>query len=182
MRLEHQLNDQSEKDLVYAMIAQKGDAAIEPLQAHLKRARQMAIPLRLLSEMKGTETAIDAAIELLRVEHKKDDFKPDKKMQILVWLAEGRHTRASASAELFLHDFDEGVRYAAAEVLIASGEEPARAALEKALANPKEESTRVQRRIADVFSNKGWKLDHPEAMATNCPPGFVVRGDRLVST
>lgn len=181
MRLEHQLNDQNEKELVYGMIAGQGDAAIEPLRAHLKRARQMAIPLRLLAEMRGTEEAVNAAIELLELERKKDDFKPEKKMQILVWLAEGRHVRAAPVAEHFLDDFDEGVRYSAAEVLIASGEEPARRALERALANPKEESTRVARRIADIFSGRGWRLEHPDAMAAHCPPGFAVRGDRLVS-
>lgn len=181
MRLEHQLNDQSEKDMVYAMMVQKGEAAIEPLRAHLKRARQMAIPLRLLSELRGTDEAVDAAIELLGLEHKKDDFKPEKKMQILVWLAEGRHTRAAPAAQPFLQDFDEGVRYAAAEVLIAAGDEGARRALERSLADPKEESTRLRRRVADVFASRSWKLEDPAALEAHCPTGFAVRGDRLVT-
>lgn len=181
MRLEHQLNDQSEKESVYALLVGHGKATLEPLQAHLKKARQVGIPLRLLAEIEGIGAAVDTAIALLQAERQKDDFKPEKKRQLLVWLAEGRHTRAAGVAAGFLDDFDEGVRYAAAEVLIAAGDDGARAALEGALGHPKEESTRLRTRIADVFASKSWPLADADAVAAHLPAGFTVRNGRVVT-
>ncbi|MBA2321772.1 MAG: hypothetical protein H0V89_11530, partial [Deltaproteobacteria bacterium] len=89
MRLEHQLKDTAEKESLYDELVRIGRPVVEPLRAHLKKSRQVTIPLRLLAELEGVETTVGAVIELLEQELKKDDFKPEKKRQLLVWLAEG---------------------------------------------------------------------------------------------
>jgi hypothetical protein len=181
MRLEHQLKDTDEKDALFAQLVQIGQPVVEPLRAHLKKARQVTIPLRLLAELEGIDESVRTVLALLEAERTKDDFKPDKKRQLLVWLAEGRHAKGAPIAAHFAADFDEGVRYAAAEVLICAGDEPARHALEGMLGNPKEESTRVRTRVADVFAARSWKLENPEAVAPHLPPGFAVRNGRVVA-
>jgi hypothetical protein len=181
MRLEHQLKDTDEKEAVYDQLVRIGKPVVEPLRVHLKNGRQVSIPLRLLVELDGIDAAVALVLDLLEHERKKDDFKPDKKRQLLVWLAEGRHLRGAPVAAAFVSDFDEGVRYAAVEVLIAAADEPARSVLEKVLADPKEESTRVRTRVADIFASRAWKLEDPDAVAAHLPPGFVLRNGRVAA-
>ncbi len=181
MRLEHQLKDSDEKEAVYDQLVRIGQPVVEPLRAHLKKARQVSIPLRLLAELDGIDQTVGLVLQLLEQERKKDDFKPDKKRQLLVWLADGRHLRGAPVAAPFLTDFDEGVRYAAVEVLIASSDEASRSALETVLADPKEESTRVRTRVADIFSSRAWKLENPEAVAPHLPVGFGLRNGRVAA-
>ena len=87
MALEHQLKDAGEKDLAYALLAGKGAAAVEAVQAWLKTCKQVAQPLKLYEELVGREKAVEFALDLLDAERKRDDFKPDKKKRLLVWLA-----------------------------------------------------------------------------------------------
>jgi len=179
MALEHQLKDSGEKDLVYALLASKGANAIEPTVAWLKTCRQVVLPLRLYEELTDKGRTIERACELLAAERARDDFKPDKKKRLLVWLAEQRHPSATAAAAPFLADFDEGVRYAALEVLAAQDDASAREPLLDALLRPDEESNRVRVRIADVFANRRWAVD-PAKVADRLPNGYSVRDNRIV--
>lgn len=179
MNLENQLKDQSEKELVYDLLLQKGDALKAPLRAHLKSCRQIALPLRLLEELEGEQAAIEQVFELLRIELEKDDFKPAKKTNLLVWLAERRHPDAVEQVRPFLKDFDEGVRYAAAEVLVGQNTDAARPHLLAVLTNPAEESNRLRVRIAEVFAQRRWPVDGAD-LEGRLVGGFQVRDGRIV--
>ena len=179
LALDHQLKDSGEKDLAYSLLAGKGDSAIEATRAWLKTCKQVALPLRLYEELAGREKAVELAMELLEAERKRDDFKPDKKKRLLVWLSDQRHPGACAAAAPFLADFDEGVRYAAAEVLAAQDDSAAQEPLLQALIRPDEESNRVRVRIADVFANRRWQVD-PARVADRLPNGYAVRDNRIV--
>lgn len=180
VNLENQLKDQSEKELVYALLLQKGDALEAPLRAHLKRCRQIALPLRLFEELRGEQATIELVFELLRLELEKDDFKPAKKTNLLVWLAERKHPDAIEQARPFLQDFDEGVRCAAAEILIGQGSDQARPPLLAALAHPGEESNRLRVRIAEVFAQRRWPVDDAD-LEGRLVGGYAVREGRIVS-
>lgn len=180
MNLENQLKDQSEKEFTYDLLLQKGDALEAPLRSHLKRCRQFALPLRLFEELRGEQAAIELVFELLRIELEKDDFKPDKKSNLLVWLAERKHPDAIEQVRPFLQDFDEGVRYAAAEVLIGQGTDAARPHLLAALAHPGEESNRLRVRIAEVFAQRRWPVDDAD-LEGRLIGGYTVRDGRIVS-
>jgi len=178
MNLEHQMKDASEKEFVYSLLASHGTKVIEPVKAWLRQCRQFSLPLRLLADVAGQETAIHTAFELLEIEFKKDDFKPEKKKGILIWLAEIRHPGCIDAAKPFLKDFDEGVRYAASEVLALQGGETARKLLVDTLANPKEESNRLKVRIAELFASKGWSAE--EVVAERLPGGFRWADGRIL--
>ena len=181
LSLEHQMKDAGEKDLAYSLLLAKGEQAIEPTKAWLRQCKQFAMPLRLLGEIGGGNAAIETAYELLELELKKDDFKPEKKKGLLVWLADMRHSGASRAAEPFLKDFDEGVRYAAAEVIIAQGADTGRGPLLDVIANPKEESNRLKTRIAEIAVQRSWRVeDRAEALTKSLPSGFQVRDGRLL--
>ena len=178
LQLENGLKDKSEKEFVYGLVHGMGDKALKPLERHLERCRQIAVPLRMLVELQGEEAAIQKVFALLDHERSKDDFKPQKKIDLLVWLADRRHPGAIAAATPSLEDFDEGVRYAAAEVIIAQQDEAGRSALEKVLRNKSEESNRLRVRVADVFAQRRWAVNDPHLFL---PGGFAVREGRVVA-
>ncbi len=180
MNLENQLHDKDEKQLVYGMLASAGEAVTRPLDRHLKRCRQLAMPMRLHIELHGLDATVEKVMELLQIELEKDDFKPRKKHDMLVWLAEHKHPRVIEAVTPFLADFDENVRYSAAEVMLAQGDDAARPALAAALANPEEESNRLRVRLAEAFQQRGWSVDDPDAVAAHLSERFALRGGRVV--
>lgn len=180
MTLENQLKDKAEKELVYGLVAGFGEQAMRALDRHMEKCRQVALPLRMYLEIKGEEATILKVYELLDVERKKDDFKAQKKVDMLVWLADRRHPGAIAAAAGMLGDFDEGVRYSASEVIIAQKDDAGRTQLQQVLANPAEDSNRLKVRLADVFSTRGWSIDD-EAAATRLPNGYGLRDGRVVA-
>ncbi len=179
VNLDHQFKDKAEKDLLYSLIASLGDKAVVPAQAWLRRCKQFANPLRLLEDLQGREAAVDAVLNMLELELAKDDFKPEKKASLLVWLTDVRDERCHAAAEPFLDDFDEGVRYSAAEVMIAQGDDYPRGPLLRLIANPDEESNRVKVRVAEVFAQRRWAVD-VDGLDELLPPGFTVKNGRII--
>jgi len=179
--VEHQLKDAGEKELVYALIAEHGDRAIEPLVSWLRVCKQVAQPLRLLEDLTTPDQAVEVVFGLLEQERKRDDFKPGKKKKLLIWLADQRHDGAIEAAMPFLADFDEGVRYAAAEVIIGQEDEAGREPLLEVLSNPEEESNRLKVRIAEVFANRRWSIAEVPEVADRLPNGYAVRDVRIVS-
>jgi hypothetical protein len=181
MNLENQLKDKGEKDLVYGLISAHGEAVMRPLERHLEKCKQIALPLRMYLELKGEEAAVLKVYELLEFERKKDDFKAQKKMDMLVWLADRKHPGAIAAVTPFLGDFDEGVRYSASEVILAQQDDAGRVPLEKVLSNKEEDSNRLKVRLAGVFASRRWVLDDPAAVSALLPGGFQVVDGRVVA-
>lgn len=183
MKLEHQMKDGDEKEYVFGLLLAHGAEKVErPVRAHLRRCKTIAMPLRLLAELKGDREAVEMAFELLDAERARDDFKPEKKIDLLVWLVDHKHERAVEVVSPFLQDFDEGVRFAAAEVLIAQQQDDrVRPLLEAVIANPKEESNRLRIRLYELFQRKGWKLERPEAVSAAATAGWQVIDGRLAA-
>ena len=182
MTYEHHMKDVGEKDLVAELLLEQGDQGIEALILFLPRCKNFARPLSLLERLAGRDRAIVTLLELIGAEADRSELKPEKKRQLLIKLAEYADTRAEAIALPFLEDFDEGVRYAAAEVLIAQEEtEAVRSCLLTALSNPEEESNRLRVRIAEVVHSRHWGLgEHAEKLVQRPPSGWNVQGGRLV--
>lgn len=182
VKLTHQLNDKTEKEFLFGILAKHGDSLDRPLRAHLKKCKQFAWPLRLLQTVQNEEAVLSVVYELLQHELEKDNFKPAKKTGLLLWLAERQHDNAIAASVPFLEDFDEGVRYAASEVLIAQQTDAAREPLLSVLTNPEEDSNRLKVRISEVFVGRRWPVDGHEIVDDNLPDTFVVRDGRIVQS
>ena len=173
--LEHQMKDANEKDTVVSLLQRHGGKAVEPVRAHLRTSKQVAYPLRLLAEIGGPEVAISTVYEMLEIERKKDDFKPEKKKALLIWLADQKHGGAVAAASPFLGDFDEGVRYAAAEVCAVQNGDGGREPLLNAFNSPREESNRLRVRICEAFATRGWSAEGLDASKLS-PPWKIANG------
>lgn len=179
--LDHQLKDKGEKDLIYALAASKGTEIIEPLGVWLRKCRSVALPLRLLEDLGGKAPAVEMACELLEKERARDDFKPEKKRALLIWLASERDDKCLVTAGPFLGDFDEGVRYAAAEVIIAQKVDEGAELLLTVLTNPEEESNRLKIRICEVFEQRKWSVEAVASqLAETLPQNFQVKSGRVM--
>jgi hypothetical protein len=175
--LDHQLKDAGEKEFLYSLVVSVGDPIVDPLKVWLRKCKQFAMPLKVLEALAGRAEATNMALELLEIEFERDDFKPEKKKGLLIWLTEVRDPRLFGAATPFLSDFDEGVRYAAAEVLIAQRSDDVAPTLLAALVNPEEESNRLRVRIAEVFHQRGWTVEGLDA--DRVPVGYQLRGNKL---
>ncbi len=175
VKVDNQLKDSDEKDFIRSLLIGLGaERVVPPLKVWLRQCKQFALPLRLLGEFTSDDDAIEIVYELLAHEHQKDDFKPEKKLGLLVWLSRVQHAGCVAAALPFLSDFDEGVRCAAAEVIIVQPQQDdeIQRALWDALCNPKEESNRLRIRIAEVFAARRWKALADSALL---PESYTIR-------
>lgn len=180
LNLEHQMKDSAEKDVLYGRLLALGPKVSEPLRAWVRQCKQFAMPIKLLAELESMQAAIDVTYELLQLEIDRDDFKPEKKKALLVWLAEVKNNPSAVEhAAPFLVDFDEGVRYAACEVCITAGTELAGEKLQVVFTNPREESGRLRTRVAEVYVQRGWQAN--ENVSEGLPGGFRWKDGRIVA-
>jgi len=184
MTYEHHMKDVAEKDMVAQLVLELGPVSIDALKHFLKKCKNFARPLDLLKQLAGAEAALEMVLSLIEAEAAKSELKPDKKRELLIVLAEFKDARSMDVAIELLEDFDEGVRYAAAEVLIAlEDNETLQVALLAALANPEEESNRLRVRIAEIVGGRSWPLGpHADSLTSNPPVGWAVSGGLLSQT
>ena len=179
--IENQMKDLGEKQVVFDLLEEIGQPVLEPTTTFVKVCKSIAKPLRLLQEVGGSTVLLKVIYEMLDVEAAKDDFKPLKKRQLLIKLAELKDNGKIASASRFLQDFDEGVRYAASECMLSQESDTAHGPLLAVLADPEDDSNRLKIRLAEVFHQRRWDLGEvSEMIAPNPPTGWKVQGNRLV--
>ncbi len=180
VRIENAMKDRNEKAFVFELLEALGEPVLEPAMIFAKRCKNIANPLRLVAAVGGVEPMLVTALAMLDEEAEKEDYKPDRKRNLLVMLADRKDPRIAPSAVRFLVDFDEGVRYAAAQAVINQENEQGREQLLAALVNPDEESNRFRVRIAETFVARRWSIKpHAKALAENLPTGFQLRGNQL---
>jgi hypothetical protein len=178
--IENQMKDAAEKELVFELLLAVEGPVLAAANRYVVRCKSIAFPLRLIATLGGNTALVDTLLSLLSAEAAKEDYKPDRKRQFLIRAAECRDARIVAGAAPFLKDFDEGVRYAAAEAIIAQESDEGRPFLLEALANSDEESNRLRVRIAEVFASRKWGLDDKAAaIGQNPPVGWRVAGGLL---
>ena len=176
---EHQMKDMKEKDLVYGLLKDMGPDVAGPIKTWARTATQFARPLKLVDHFEGEEAVVTLLLEMLVVEN--DPFKPEKKRQILIRLAEYTDPRIRDGIQDALRDFDEGIRYAAVEALLAQDHECVQTDLAECIADDKEDSNRLRVRIAEAFNQRNWGLgEHAQTVSAHPPHGWRVEGDRLI--
>jgi hypothetical protein len=176
---EHQMKDMNEKDLVFSLLKSMGPEVTQPIKTWARGATQFARPLLLVAHFEGEEETVALLLEMLGMEN--DPFKPEKKRQILIRMAEYKDERIRDGIQEALRDFDEGIRYAAVEALLAQDAEEVQADLASCLADDKEDSNRLRVRIAEAFHQRGWGLgEHAGTVSAYPPHGWSVDGDQLI--
>lgn len=180
LQLEHSLKDKKEKDLVFELLAAKGPQGARAVRSFGKSAVAFAWPVRLIERLEGGDAATAFLMELLSQESVDNELKPEKKRNLLIALAERKHPGLVDAARPYLKDFDEGVRHAAIEATAGQDGDAGRDALFDVLRNPKEESTRIRGRVAEIFASRRWAVPQDDWFAAHVPAGFRLDGNRLV--
>ena len=159
MMYDKTIEDEQEKDWVFEVLAEKGITILPALKKYMREADSISWPLRLLDKVADRETELAALREILDRHEPGYERDPTKKIQLLNHLAGLKDKRVPALAAPYLADMDEGVRYAAAEALLRTGEEAeASAHLLDQLAKPEEDSLRIRLQIAEGFVDHGWTV------------------------
>jgi len=124
----------------------------------MRQAESIAWGLRLLGEVANDEEAWPLLARLCEANDNNYTRDPSKKNQLVHHLGEQKDARAGVALLPYLEDVDEGVRFTAVEGLLRHKQEAARAPLLTLLANEKEESRRIKRRIAEGLAELGWDV------------------------
>lgn len=184
------IEDEQEKNWVFDVLTSLGERAIPPVRRYALDAVSLAWPLRVLEKIAEPARMAELVDELLAREEPGYTRDPARKLQILSWLADWNGSSPSELARRvvpYLGDFDEGVRFLAADTLAHSttrDESIALAPLLDALLRPEEDSRRVKLRVGEVLAEAGWRvtarLTEVSALLASTLPEFTLSDDRLV--
>lgn len=160
MMYDKTIEDEQEKDWVFDILVEKGEAILPALKKYLLAAESISWPLRLLDKVATKPQELEVLKAVLERHEPGYERDPTKKIQLLNHLAGFKDGEVPALVTPYLEDMDEGVRYAAAEALIRQEDEAAsRAPLLAHFVSDKEESLRIRIQIADGFADLGWQVE-----------------------
>ena len=179
LQLEHSLKDKREKELVFEMLVEVGPPAAAAARQFARSSVYFQWAVAVIDTVEGSSAGTQALIDLLNTQRVEDEFKPEKKRTLLLFLAERRDPAIAPAALRFLQDFDEGVRHAAIEAIAAQDGDGS--LLAPSLLNPKEESTRIRGRLGELFATRSWPVPDDAWLAGHFPIGFQLADGKLVS-
>jgi hypothetical protein len=164
------VEDEQEKNWVVDILVAKGAEALVAVQRYMKGAEQLAFPLKVLERIADKATVLATFDALLAGEPPGYARFPDRRIDLLRWLAEWKPASADEVITRlvpYLVDFDENVRFTAIDGLAHHDPTQLAAPLTAALIRPEEESGRIRRTIIEVFEQKRVPLGaHAAAVAT----------------
>jgi HEAT repeat protein len=181
------IEDEQEKQWVYERLCAEGEAALGPLHTYMKSASSVAYPLRVLEKVASPDKALAIIDDLLASEEPGYTRDPTRRIQIIDWLAD--YTDAS-DADIarrvvpYLADFDEHVRFSAAEALNLHPDESALEPLVDVLLNEEEQSKRLKLRVAEILADQRMELGERRhevaALCDDLLTGYKLHQERLV--
>lgn len=184
LTLDKSYQDMDEKVYVKDLLVAKGEAAVEPIRKFLKVSENVNWPERILIYILEDDAKVLAVLlDALESTRDSGDMKGQKRARLLSLFTKYLDPRIPKAVLPFLYDFDEGVRFTAVEILDAQADPSTREELFAVMTGPDEESTRVRRRILEVFVKHGWSVaEWMDTVEGWLPEGVMLQGDRLVET
>lgn len=177
--MEPSITDQEEKEAAARGIVAAGEAALDPIREHCRRAESLTWPLKTLRDVVPQERFVEELLSILDLFDTEYVRNPEPKIQLIGLLEEFPDEDVRIAVEPFLTDASEPVRFAAVTTVFAMGDPASVPALIASL--EEEESLRVKNRIAQGMVDRGWKV--PEDLGPTCskalPPGYALAGDAV---
>ena len=180
------VEDQQEKSWVVEVLTAKGAVALGPLRRYMKGAPQLSHALAVVTAIADRAQMLEVADELLADEKPGYTRDPERRLDVIRWLAEWKDGGADATRRLvpYLKDFDQNVRVAAADAIADADPALTAEALLAAFLRPEEESGRFRKRIAEILAKHKHPLgEHAATVAsllTGPVAGFAVTGGLLI--
>lgn len=150
------ITDQEEKEVAYRGIVSCGEDAIEPVREYIAKAESITWPLKVLKELVPPERYSQEIVGLLEnfdIEYVRN---VEPKVHLIGELEHHPSPDARRTAERFLEDVNESVRFVAVGSTLAQNDEASATPLCEALIA--EESVRVKNRIAEGMASRGWTV------------------------
>lgn len=175
------ITDQEEKDVAFRGILACGEEAIEPIRLFSAKAEALTWPLKVLKELLPPERYCHEVVELLERFDTEYVRNVEPKLQLIGELEHHATPEARKTAERFLEDVNESVRFVSVGSTFAQNEAESAGPLAEALIA--EESVRVKNRIAEGLANRGWAIPEAcrEGVARVLPRDWVLRADGVIS-
>ncbi|MHB1844157.1 MAG: HEAT repeat domain-containing protein [Deltaproteobacteria bacterium] len=171
------ITDAEEKQRVFELTVDAGDAAIVPLKDFVRRQDSVAWALKALSELQPATEIVGIVVgELTRLgaEYTRD---PEKKVQLITWLAEHHpeaDPRVGPALLTFLEDMSDDVKLAAVRALAQQKLEAAREPFLQALVAP-DQSARVRQDILAALAECGFGVQgYREKVEALLQPPFSI--------
>ncbi len=151
-----EIEDLQEKEWVVEVLSAKGTAVLPAMRTCMKNSLSIAYPLKILGNIAERDKLLEVIDELLADEDVGYTRDPAKRIQIIDWLADWRGVDDSEIVRRvapYVVDFDENVRFAAANCIALHVCDDAAQPLVDALLRPEEESRRLKIRIAEILAH-----------------------------
>jgi hypothetical protein len=176
LRYDKTIEDEQEKDWVFEVLVEKGEAILPSVQKYLFSAESISWPLRVLDKVADKPKVLEIVRSVLARHEPGYERDPTKKIQLINHLSGIRDPQVPEMVIPYLGDMDEGVRYAAVETLIGQGdEEAAREPLLKHFISSAEDSLRIRIQIADGLAGLGWLVKgHRGEVEKRLPEQFQI--------
>lgn len=153
MTAEKEREDRAEKEYLAKLLVAKGEGMLGQLRAHNDRSVNVTWPIQVMKDVVDDEEVVSEILRVLIAEGKRlASFKPEKKVTLLRLLQAHEDPRIPPAAVPFLDDFDESVRYEAAELLALRHHDGTVDALVARLGHEEEDSARVRGAILGALA------------------------------
>jgi HEAT repeat protein len=177
------IEDQQEKQWVLDTLVSEGEAALPAIRRYMAEAKTLHYPLIVVGRVSGPATCFEIADELLASEPPGYTRDPERRTDIIAWLGElddAEPREVCRRVIPYLADFDENVRYKAADCIGLKPHEDAAEPLVAALVRPEEESRRLRVRIGEVLAENQWNLGKQKSEVSDLlEPGEALAGFRM---
>ena len=148
------VEDEQEKAWVVDTLVAIGPAALDPLVRYMKRADQLAFPLKVLERLADKAKVLGVVDELFAAEPPGYVRMPERRIDLIRWFGEWKEVtddEVIPRLSPYFTDFDENSRFAAIEAMTGRDAGKTAAPLIAALLRPDEESGRIRRTIVEVL-------------------------------
>jgi HEAT repeat protein len=186
------IEDEQEKEWAVEALISRGESAIPAVRRYAKEADTLSWALKILEGIThgdaGAKKMLEIVDEVLASDPPGYTRDPSRKLEMIGFLSEWHGAPAKEVAPRivpYLKDFDQNVRFAAADALAHQPDEASsRSALLDAMLRPEEELRRIKVRTAEVLADQGWTVtDRKEAVAAMIASDltqFGMHHDKLV--
>lgn len=165
--------DNEEKEYIADALASRGEAILPQVKQALRVQESISWLVRIASRILPREGLRDLLIELLGELDTEYERNPERKIQLIMALADFPDEPTARAVVRFLEDVNETARFQAVATAFTCRSETAREPLIKLFLE--DESMRVKNAVLDGFVETGWAVTgHRGEVEKALPKGYVI--------
>jgi len=165
--------DNEEKEYIADALASRGEAILPQIRQALRVQESISWLVRIASRILPRDGLRDLLVELLGELDTEYERNPERKIQLIMALADFPSEESAKAAARFLEDVHETARFQAVATCFTCRSEQAREPLIKLFLE--DESTRVKNAVLDAFVETGWPVTgHRGEVEKALPKGYVI--------